>query len=345
MNNNSQRRLPLLRGVVRCAIPALCVACLLLPTALRAQIQLPERAIGDPVEKKRPRTLGDQVHEGASELLNDFASELDSFFAADVSSDIVNPTRATVRLDFSDQPNKSFTTRAKLKLRLVLPRSEQRFRLLLDVDDEDDDSNTSVENPTPEETEEAVSFAFRFIRNATTNTRFNVDLGARRFDQRFQTFARLRVSNKALNEDGWSFNLKNDLRFYAVSGYTNRLTFDFWHKIPSNESAIFRSSSSINWENVQDGAQLDQTVGYYNQLKHNSLLAFEVLAGYSTSPEEGESHFDGYTFRMRYRKNIFRPWFHYELWPSISWLTEDDGNPVLGGLIRTEVQFGNLKKY
>ena len=329
------------------ALAALCIACLILPTTVRAQFQLqvPGQTLAEVVEEIIPKTFGDQMHESASELLNDFASELDSFFAADISADEANNTRATVRLDFSDPPNKTFSTRAKLKLRLVLPRSEQRFRLLLDVDDEDDDSNASVENPAPEETEEAVSFALRFIRNASEKTRFNVDVGARRFDQRFQTFARLRVSNKNLHENSWSYNLKNDLRFYAVSGYTNRTTFDVWHPIPFNQSAIFRSSSSINWEDIQDGARIDQTFGYYNQLKRNSLLAFEVLAGYSTSPEEGERHFEGHTMRIRYRKSIFRPWFHYELWPSVSWLTENDGSARLGGLIRTEVQFGRVKKY
>ena len=332
-------------SVARCVVAVLSVACLILPTALRAQIQLPDQPSINFVVKEKPRTFGDQMHQGVSELLNDFASELDSFFAAGVSGERVNPTRATVRLDFSNPPNSSFTTKTKFKLRLVLPRSEQRFRLLLDIDDEDDDSNASVENPSPEETDEAVSLAFRFIRNATSNTRFNVDVGARRFDQRFQSFARLRVSNKHRSVDGWSFDLKNDLRFYAISGYSNRLTFDFWRTIEFNESAIFRSSSSINWEDIQDGAQIDQTIGYYNQLKHNSLLAIEVLAGYSTSPEEGSSHYDGHTFRIRYRKNIFRPWLHFELWPSVSWLTEDEGGAVLGGLIRTEVQFGRIKKY
>jgi len=342
--NNSHICASLLRSIAQCAIPALCIACLILPTVLQAQIRLPDLP-DEPVREKKRLTFGDQVHEGASELLNDFASELDNFFAADITSDVTNSTRATVRLDFSNPPNSAFSTKAKFKLRLVLPRSEQRFRVLLDVDDEDDDSNASVENPSAEETDETVSFAFRFIRNATKNTRFNIDVGARRFDQRFQTFARLRVSNKFFNEDGWSVNLKNDLRFYAASGYANRTTLNFWRTLKFNESAIFRSSSSINWEDVQDGARIDQTIGYYNQLKHNSLLAFEVLAGYSTSPEEGASHYDGHTMRIRYRKNIFRPWFHYELWPSVSWLTENEGSAVLGGLIRTEVQFGRIKKY
>lgn len=351
---NLHNHIPALRFILRGVIPALSIAGPVLPGDALAQFNFPalQPALQE-VPQTGAKTFGDQMHAGASDLLNDFASELDSFFAADVSGDSVNPTRATVRLDFSNPPDQAFSTSVKLKLRLVLPRSEQRFRVLLDVDDDDDDDpnvddddpNAPVENAAPGDTDEAVSLALRFIRNATDNTRFNVDVGARRFDSRFQAFARLRVSNRRLNEEGWSFSLKNDLRFYAVSGYTNRTTFDFWHTLNFNESAIFRSSSSINWENIQDGARIDQTVGYYNQLKQNSLLAVEMLAGYSTSPEEGMSHYDGHTLRVRYRKNIFRPWFHYELWPAVSWLTEGEGGAVFSGLVRTEIQFGRVQKY
>ncbi len=283
----------------------------------------------------------DSAHTSASELLNDFASQIDNFFGEEVAEEIVNTTRATVRLDFTDPANDDFSTTAKVKLRLVLPRSQQRIRLLLDVDEREDDD--SVEALADEDLDRAFSFAFRFMKNATENTRFNVDLGARRFDQRFQTFSRLRISTKFQNDDGWSFNFKNDLREYYSSGYANRTSFDFWHRLNNDESMIFRSSTNFNWEKIQRGARVDQSFGIYKRLRHKSVLAFEFLAGYNTTPEENFNHYEGHTARVRFRKNFLRPWFHYELWPSVSWLTEEDSEPKLGGLVRLEVQFGNFK--
>lgn len=287
------------------------------------------------------RATIDNAHTGASELLNDFASQIDNFFGEEIAEDIANETRATVRLDFSNPPNEAFSTTAKLKLRLVLPRSQQRIRLLLDVDEREDED--AVEALVDEDLDRAFSLAFRFIRNASENTRFNIDLGARRYDSKFQTFARLRVLSKFHRDEGWSFNFKNDLREYYSSGYSNRTSFDFWHALNEDNSMIFRSSTNFNWEKIHSGARIDHSFGIYKNLQRKSLLAFEVLAGYNTSPAEDENHYEGHTARIRYRKNFHRPWFHYELWPSVSWLTEADSDPKLGALIRLEVQFGKYR--
>lgn len=319
-------------------LPALVLVLTLAPiTVLPAQSTAPPADITI-LEGKAKKTI-DRAHKGASDLVHEFASQLDNYFGEEVITEEVNDTRATLRLDFSKTGNKDFTTTAKFKLRLVLPRSKQRIRLLLDVD-ENDDSDSVVETIADDDLDRAFSLAFRFIRNATEKTSFNVDLGARRFDQRFQTFARLRVATKAHNADGWSFNINNDLRQYYSSGYANRTSFVFWHKLTPGNSMILRSSTSFNWQKVQNGARIDQSVGIYKELNQRSLLAFEVLAGYNTSPDTETKHYEGHTARIRYRKNLFRPWFHYELWPSVSWLTEDEGDPKLGGQVRLEVQFG-----
>lgn len=286
----------------------------------------------------------DNVHKSASDMLHDFASQLDNYFGEEVSTNVVNNTKATLRIDFTDPVDGDFETTAKFKLRLVLPRSQQRMRLLLDVDDDEEDSGSAVDTLPDDELDRAFSFAFRFIRNITDKTRFNVDVGARRFEQRFQTFARLRVATKNHNEDGWSYNINNDLRQYYSSGYANRTSFNFWHNIDQNPSLLLRASTSFNWQKSLSGVRIDQSVGIYKNLRQRSLLAFEMLAGYNTSPEDGANHYGGHTARIRYRKSIFRPWFHYEVWPSVSWFTEDNNGPKFGGLIRTEVQFGRFKK-
>ncbi len=300
-----------------------------------------EKPDGIPVPIPNVTASIDSAHENASLMLNKFASQLDNFFGEEDDENIVNESRATLRTDLVDPADGSFSTTAKLKVRLVLPRSQERLRFLLDVDERDDQDSP----PTlPEEDlNRDFSFALRFIRNTTERTRFNIDLGARRFDSRFQSFARLRLSTRFRNEEGWSFEFKNDLRQYYSSGYTNRMGLNFWHTLNNDPTMIFRTATNFNWENIQNGARVDQSVGIYKELRHNSLLAFEFLAGYNTRPENDNRHYEGHTVRIRYRKNTFRPWFHYELWPSISWLTENNSQPTFGGLVRFEVQLGEYR--
>ena len=282
----------------------------------------------------------DNVHSNASELIYDFASQVDNFLGDEIDEEISNNSSATVRMEFSNPSDDDFSTSSKLKLRLVLPRSKQRLRLLLDIDETENENPT--EALTEDDTNQAVSLAFRFIRNASENTRFNIDVGARRFDQRLQGFARLRVDTKFQNDEGWSFQLKNDLRHYYISGYTNLTSLNFWRSINNDHSIFFRVSTNFNWERIQSGTQIDQRVGVYKNLRRQSFIALELLGEYNTSPEENESRYDGHTARIRYRKNAFRPWFHYELWPSISWLAENDRELRFGGLVRFEVEFGKL---
>lgn len=285
----------------------------------------------------------DNAHRSASALLNNFASQIDEVFADDTVTGTVNNTRATLRFDFTDPADGSFSVSGKLKLRLVLPRSEQRFRLLLDIDDDNnEDTQPSVQDLSESIGDQNLSLALRFIRNTSEKVGFKFDLGARRFEQQVQGFARVKVSTEHTDPAGWSYDINNDLRQFFSSGYLNRLRFDFWRTIHPETATVFRTSTGIEWRRNVDGSQINQTLGLYRELGAKSLIAYEMLAGYQTSPAEKENHYGGHQFRIRYRRNIWRPWFHFELWPGISWLTENDNQARLEGLVRFEVGLGKF---
>lgn len=295
------------------------------------------------LKREDVRDAIDAMHAGAGNLLNGFASQIDRYFAEDVIPKKINDTTATVRFDASDSGTGDLSARTRLKLRLVLPRTEQRLRLLLDVDDEDsnDDTRSTVEELSDPEEDRDLSLALRFIRQIRTDTEFKADIGARRFEQRLQSFVRLRVDSELEREDGWSFKFINDLRFFQTSSYVNRLSFDFWRPLGRESLNIFRTSTSFDWRRSINGARIDQTIGVYRELKYGSLLAFEALTGLNTSTNgDIENHFDGLQLQIRYRKNLFRPWFHFEVWPGINFLPENDNEPQFSGLLRVEVQLG-----
>ncbi len=298
-----------------------------------------------PVVIESPTVAIDSAHKEASKLLNGFASQIDNYFAEEIDTDEANDTSATIRFDFADPSHGDISANAKLKLRLVLPRSQRRVRLLLDVDDEDINDNSrssSAQSLSSTDDDRSLALALRFIRKVREGMSVNIDIGARRHEQKFQTFARLRTAAENRSENGWSSKINNDLRQYYSSGYWNRLNIDFWRYTREGSSTVFRTSTSFKWQRNDAGARIDQTVGIYKELSRESLLAFEALAAYNTSPaDESENHYAGHQLRLRYRRNAFRPWFHFEVWPSISWLSGDDSDPKIGGLIRTEVRFGN----
>ena len=285
----------------------------------------------------------DTAHKEASDILNVFASQIDSFFAEEVASDRINKTKATLRFDLANDANDDFQFKAKFKVRLVLPRSEQRLRLLLDVDDDSDDENrSSVQSLAESAEEQNVALALRFLREANERINYNIDLGARRFESTFQGFARLKASLKENNDEGWSYKIENNLRQFFSSGYVNELRFDLWRNVRPQSSTVFRASTSFDWRKSIPGASIGQTFGVYKQLSSKSLIAYELLAAYRTSPDELQSHYEGHRFRVRYRRQAFRPWFHFELWPGVSWLTEQNNDAKLEGLVRAEIGIGKF---
>ena len=72
-------------------------------------------------------------------------------------------------------------------------------------------------------------------------------------------------------------------------------------------------------------------------------IALEGLASYTTALNGEESdRYKGSEVRIRFRHNVWREWFFYEIWPGMNWLASNDYERAYGGLIRVEVVLGQL---
>jgi len=334
-------------------IPALCVATDARSTddsvAESDPKTEPQNDARDFAEEGIPNTgLLDGAHQGASELLKVFAHELDNYFAEETETDEVNNTSAMFRLELADTGDGNVSAKGKIKLRLVLPRSEQRLRLLFDADDDElgDNSNDALQQLGDNEEDQNLSLAFRFIKEIR-DARFNLDVGGRRHESLFQTFVRLRVSTEQTIGTHWSYSLNNDLRHYYKSGNYNQLGVDFWRPLIKGDigkqgnSTILRTSTKITWQESLPGEKIVQSAGLYRELNPRTLLAVEAIGRYNTEPrEEVERHYEGHEFRVRYRRNMFRRWFHFEIWPGFR-IDNDSSSAVIPVLAtRFEVEFG-----
>lgn len=289
----------------------------------------------------------DGAQERASLGFSGFMNQVDGFFSNPATKDgeLNNDSWARIRMDASRPGGEDFELKPSLKIRVSLPNTEKRFKLLFSTEDDDTDvvggSVDRLQSPLVSGDSNA-SAAIRFIRSARNNGNADVDLGVRQRDGDIQYFGRLVLGYRKVLARKWNFSASNSYWHYSKSGFENRLSVDFQRKLFYQDNIFVRSHSEFNWRKGRKGAVIGQTVGLYSQFSDRKALAFEALAGYHTSLNDGlEDRYRGHEIRFRWRHNVWRPWFFYEVWPSLSWPASTDYEMSYGILLRMEVVIGN----
>jgi hypothetical protein len=166
-------------------------------------------------------------------------------------------------------------------------------------------------------------------------------VGVRQRDGDVQYFGRLNMSYVTTLARKWEFKASNSYWHFNKSGFENRLAFSFTRPLFYQEDLYFGSFSEINWRKGRKGAILGQTWGLYNQIDDARSVALEWLAGYHTALNDDiEDRYRGHELRVRWRHNVWRPWFFYEIWPSVSWPASKNYGRSYGFLARIEMVIG-----
>jgi hypothetical protein len=286
----------------------------------------------------------DDAQKNATDQFHQFVFQLDDFFGSGQDAGTVNKSWARFRLDVRKPPDATGKLRASVKLRLVLPRSEKRFRLLLSTEEDNtlsDDTDSAQQAQLQGDETQDVSLALRFVRSARKSGSVNFDIGTRSRDSSLQLFARLNTAYKKEIWTNWTGRVGNSLYHFSKSGYEDKLSFDLQRPIPGSRPVFFRTNTAINWRKGSKGASIGETLGIYTELSRRTALAVELLSGYSTALNEGQSaRYSGTALRLRFRQNVWRPWFFYEIWPSVGWPSTNDYERAYGVLLRVEFVIG-----
>ncbi len=288
----------------------------------------------------------DDAQRNASERFGNFMAQVDGFFSnAGTNEDAVsNQSWARIRLDAIRPGGESAEVKPSLKLRVVLPQTERKFKLLLSTEDDDTEQvgeNVGRSSSASRGDDQNASIAIRFIRTARTNGRVDIDLGIRQRESEVQYFSRLNLGYRGELARHWTASVNNSYYYYNKSGFEDKLSFDFRRVLFFNDDLFFRSFTEFNWRKGRKGAIIGQTVGLYTQIDESRSLALEMLAGYHTALNAGvDDRFRGHEIRVRWRHNVWRPWFFYEFWPSVSWPSTNDYERSYGVLLRMEVVVG-----
>ena len=298
---------------------------------------------------KRVEGFMDDTQRRASERLLGFVDSVDGFFGEGTEASGGNDSWARLRLEASQPGDEDLSFDATIKLRIVLPQAERRFRLLLSSEEEERGSVISGQDAvTPERIDggnrENVSLALRFIRTARETSRVNFDVGARQREGAVQAFGRINATAEGEMRRYWQGRVSNNYYYYSKSGYENRLRFSAIRPILRSRNFFFQTTTAFGWRKGRKGAAIGETLGLYAELNDRTTVAFEALAGYSTSLNGSQSaRYGGTEIRVRWRQNVWRPWFHYEIWPSVAWPSSNDYERAWGGLVRVEMVFGRVR--
>ncbi len=291
---------------------------------------------------RRSIIIVDDAQREASERFGNFMGQVDGFFSnAGSDADAVsNGSWARIRVDGVRADGEDFKLDTSVKLRAVLPRTERKLKLLIST--EDDDQQEAGESPVgSSQDRQSASAALRFIRTARENSDVNIDVGVRQRDGSVQYFGRLNTRYTLNLDVNWEAKAANSYYHYSKSGYENQLSFDFRRLLFAKDNLFFRTYTDFSWEKGQKGSIIGHTTGFYWQLGERRSLALEGLASYHTSLNSGISdRFRGHQFRVRWRHNVWRPWFFYEVWPSVAWPVSTRYRQVDGFLLRIEVMIG-----
>ncbi|NND92901.1 MAG: hypothetical protein HKN42_18740 [Granulosicoccus sp.] len=288
----------------------------------------------------------DEAQQKASKGFSEFMTSVDGFFTGAESGEeaLSNTSWARIRMDARRLNGQDLEFKPSLKLRAALPNTEQRFKLLLSTEDDDGEvqaGNIEPSSGTTSSSERNASAAIRFIRSARTKGSVNVDIGVRQRDGDVQYFGRLNTGYQDTLARRWEFTATNNYWHYNKSGFEDRLSFAFRRVLFYKEDFFFRSNTEFNWKKGQKGSVVNQTLGLYTQFGESRSVALEGLASYHTALNSGiEDRYRGHELRIRWRHNIWRPWFFYEFWPSVSWPAATDYDRFYGALLRIEMIIG-----
>jgi len=288
----------------------------------------------------------DTVHKRVSEGFTDLAGDMDGLFGGVNETMPDNLSWARIRLGVTRFESEDPEVRGNIKLKLVLPRSEERLQLLLSTEDVDNlDAGQDRGGLFSGTGDDNVSLALRFLQSVHSRSAYRFDLGARVRDDRAQTFARINASyrfdpsTRTGNRDTF---LVNNLWYFSKSGYENRLKFLLRRPLKFDQVDFLQSASEWIWKEDERGARYIQKFDVVRLLNDTTAVAFETQGDLSSSPEPGKKRLQAIEFKLRFRQQVWRPWFFYEVLPRILWEAERDYSARFGLQLRAEIFLGSF---
>lgn len=291
-----------------------------------------------------PDTRIDRLHTATENLIDSTVRRVDAFFVNethDTFEEEQNRVRLRLNLDYIERAGWDLNEKVKVNVRLSA--LSKRLRLLVnDADDDEDDQVNAYEDAGND-------VALRWVGHQGKKTGLSLDAGVRIKSGTVDPFGRINGSVRYPLTGQWLGQTTNRIYYYNKTGWRN--DFRQYFNRPINDDLLFRARSRIQYFQEKDSnPQLEQKFTLFQTLNDRSALAYEALWRQETAEDsvfgdsdlriEPEDRYDQFQLRLRYRRNVWRPWMFVEVWPAVAWPEELDWETVLGVRMRLEINFG-----
>jgi len=286
----------------------------------------------------------DRLHSATENLIDATVRRVDAFFVNethDTFEEDQNRVRLRLNLDKVQHHGWDFSEKVKVNVRLT--GLSKRLRLVVnDAEDDEEDQAAAYED-------DGNDVALRWVGHQGKKTGISVDGGVRFKSGEVDPFARLNASIRYPIAGKWLGQSTNRIYYYSRNGWRN--DFRQYFNRPINDDLLFRVRSRIQYfEEKDSNPQLEQKFTLFQTLNDSSALAYEALWRRKTAEDsvfneqeitiEPQDDYQQVQLRLRYRRNMWRPWMFVEFWPIVGWAEERDWDTVLAARVRLEINFG-----
>ncbi|MGE5189938.1 MAG: hypothetical protein ACM3NF_07775 [Gemmatimonadota bacterium] len=283
----------------------------------------------------------DRTHETVTAGLEKTVQWFDSFFSDRRFLDEGTPEsqlRLRTGVRFRERDGARYL--ARIHASLALPGTERRLRLILEGRGEQEQTAVLPVDPTAPEfdTGKAEQGSLQALYEFTRRHDINLSLrGGVRFHFPVDPFVKLRFRYSHALGTRSLVRLTQE-EFVTVQegpGETTRIDFErqlaHW--------TVLRWSISGTLAESNPGYEWGSELSVFRQLTDRTAVTFETGLSAQVEPAAAVTN---YVTRIRFRQNVFRPWFFYEVEPELSWPREASGAypPAWGVTLLVEVQFG-----
>ena len=318
-------------------------------------VEATESAPGNVIENNKgeivEETRVDRLYERTTRLIQGTTGYFDNFFFADTTDTYTsNETKVRLRLNGDYIERHGWDFHPNVRLNLALPFLNDKMRLVMNEDSDDDQGSAAADSS------EGSDLALRWVELDSDRLGLSFDIGIRlastgypEQETELSVFGRINTSLRLQLGEHWESRSNNRLYYYSNTGIRN----DFREYLDREitENVMFRSRTRIQYfEENGYNPEWEQKFTLFQKLNDKSAIAYEALVRRTAledsifDPDEitiglQESYYEGQV-RIRYRRNIWRPWFYVEVWPVLSWPEERDYETTPGIRLRLEINFG-----
>jgi len=281
----------------------------------------------------------DRLHREISQGLLTTAVWLDSFFEDERVLKEENRSYIRARYDVFQEERSGATYRPTFNVRLALPQLEKRAHLVISAESPEPATNITVPVGTTGDRiaptdERNVTTSLNYILRATEEESSIVRTGAQ-FSHGSPVLFIIPRYRHFIPLTTWDFRFTQEAIWKTDTKWQMNTLFDLERQLPHR--LFFRTSLGGRWEDGTKGYFYSLSFSLRQPIDQKHALDYAWINSYQTRPVYELAEI---LFSIRYRQNIWRDWFFFEVAPQLRFPRSGNFDGIPGILFRFEMYFG-----